>query len=62
VKKALSDLSPYIPYKLKPPYTMVLKVKKEKALYPGAEKTGPGEFTYTSPDFLKVMDAFNKMK
>jgi hypothetical protein len=41
---------------------MVLKVKNERDLYPGAEKTGMGEFTFTSSDFLKVMDAFNKMK
>jgi hypothetical protein len=37
-------------------------VKKERDLYPGAEKPGEGEFVFTSPDFLKVMDAFNKMK
>ena len=41
---------------------MVLKVKKEKNLYPCAEKTGEGEFTFTSSDLLQVMDAFNKMK
>jgi len=41
---------------------MVLKVKKEKKLYPGAEKTGKSEFTFKSSDLLKVMDAFNKMK
>lgn len=62
VAAALRDLSRYSPYKLQPPYTMVLKVKKERALYPGAEKTGEGEFTFTDPDFLKVMDAFNAMK
>ncbi len=62
VVKALRDLSGYTPYKLQPPYTMVLKVKKERALYPGAEKTGEGEFTFSDPDFLKVMDAFNAMK
>jgi D-amino peptidase len=60
--EALSDLSRFKPYKLKPPYTMVLKVKKEKPLYPGAKKTAENEFTFTSPDLLKVLDAFNKMK
>lgn len=62
VTKALRDLSRFKPFKLPPPYTMVLKVKKERDLYPGAEKTGDGEFTFTSADFLEVMDAFNKMK
>lgn len=62
VTKALRDLSPYQPYKMKPPYMMVLQVKKEREPYPGAEKTGEGEFTFTSSDFLEIMDAFNKMK
>ena len=62
VTSTLRDLSRFKPYKLLPPYTMVLKVKNERDLYPGAEKTGMGEFTFTSSDFLKVMDAFNKMK
>ncbi|UCE41091.1 MAG: M55 family metallopeptidase [Candidatus Aminicenantes bacterium] len=62
VSDALSDLSRFKPYKLSSPYTMTLKVRKERDLYPGAEKISEGEFVYTSPDFLEVMDAFNKMK
>jgi len=62
VSKCLRDLSRFKPYKMTPPYTMVLKVKKERDFYPGAEKTGEREFTFTSSDFLEVMDAFNKMK
>lgn len=62
VSNTLQDLSRFKPYKLQPPYTMILKVKKEKDLYPGAEKTGEGEFTFTSSDLLEVIDAFNKMK
>lgn len=62
VSRGLRDLSRFNPYKMKPPYTMVLKVKKEKDLYPGAVKTGDGEFTFTSSNLLEVMDAFNKMK
>ncbi|MFC2166316.1 M55 family metallopeptidase [Acidobacteriota bacterium] len=60
--QSLSDLSRFQPYKLQSPYTMVLKVKKEKPLYPGAKKTAENEFTFTSSDLLKVLDAFNKMK
>ena len=62
VSGALDDLSRFSPYKLKSPYNMTLKVKKERDLYPGAEKTGEGEFVFTSADFLAIMDAFNKMK
>jgi len=60
--QALGDLSRFQPFKLQPPYTMVLKVKKEKPLYPGAKKTAENEFTFISSDLLKVLDAFNKMK
>jgi D-amino peptidase len=62
VAEALDDLSRFKPYRLTPPYAMILKVKKERDLYPGAEKTGEGTFVFTSADFLDVMDAFNKMK
>lgn len=62
VSQCLRDISRFKPYKLKPPYTMLLKVKKERDLYPGAEKTGEGEFKFTSSDLLEIMDAFNKMK
>jgi D-amino peptidase len=60
--RALKDISRFNSYKLEAPYTMVLKVKKERDLYPGAEKTGEGEFIFTSSDLLEVMDAFNQMK
>ena len=62
VEAALADLDRFTPYFLEPPYKMVLKVKNEKPLYPGAQKTGEGEFTYLSENFLEVMDAFNAMK
>lgn len=59
---ALRDLGRFQPYQLEPPYHMVLKVRRERSLYPGAEKTGEGEFSFSSPDFLEVMNAFNAMK
>lgn len=62
VKTALRQRERFQPYRMSPPYTMVLKVKNEKSAYPGAKRTGEGEFTFTSPDFLEVMDAFNQMK
>ena len=59
VIEALSTLEKYKPYKLTAPYRMVLKVKKERELYPGAKRTGQGIFEFISNDFLKIMDAFN---
>ncbi len=59
---ALNDLARFEPYQMDPPYEMVLKVRREKTPYPGAEKTGEGEFLFVSQDFLEVMDAFNQMK
>lgn len=50
------------PYRLQPPYTMVLRVKEDRPLYPGAQKSGEKEFTFTSSDLLEVLAAFNAMK
>lgn len=50
------------PFTMSAPYTMVLKVRNEKPPYKGAEKTGPGEFKFTSSDLLEVLNAFNAMK
>ena len=41
---------------------MVLKVKQERPLYRGAERVSPGEFRFSSPDLLEVLNAFNAMK
>jgi len=62
VEQAIRDRARAHVYKLAPPYTMVLKVKQEHALFPGAQKTRDGEFTFTSPDLLAVLTAFNAMK
>lgn len=62
VEDSLRHLDRFSPYRLKPPYTMILRVKNERDPYPGAEKKGPGEFAYSSDDFLAVMDAFNHLK
>ena len=62
VEQAVRNRTRARPYKLNSPYTMVLKVKTERPLYPGATRVGPGAFTYTSPDLLAVLSAFNAMK
>jgi D-amino peptidase len=62
VEQAIRNRSRARVYKLAPPYAMVLKVKQEHALYPGATKVREGEFTFTSPDLLAVLAAFNAMK
>jgi D-amino peptidase len=66
VEKALKNLKKYKPYKLKPPYTMVLTLKREElvqegSFYPGAERTGDWELTYKSNDILDVIKAFRWM-
>lgn len=50
------------PFSMAGPYTMILKVRQEKPLYKGAERTAPGELKFTSPDLLEVLNAFNAMK
>lgn len=62
VEQAVRNRSKAKPYKVPGPYTMVLKVKQERPLYPGAQRTGQGEFTYSSPDLLEVLKAFNALK
>ena len=49
-------------YSLPGPYSMVLKVKQERPLYKGAVRVREGEFTFSSPDLLEVLNAFNAMK
>jgi D-amino peptidase len=62
VEKAVRNRASAKPYKPAGPYTMVLKVKQARPIYAGATQTGPLEFTYTSPDLLEVLKAFNAMK
>jgi D-amino peptidase len=49
-------------YRLMGPYTMILKVKQERPLYPGAERVQQGEFRYASASLLDILSAFNAMK
>src|SRR3954471_3926313 len=62
VERAIRSRAKARVYKLSPPYTMVLKVKQERALYAGALKVRDGEVTFASPDLLAVLAAFNAMK
>lgn len=67
VQKSLGNLAKYKPYKLKSPYTLVLKLKNEKmvyngSFYPGAKRTGDWELTYTSDSILDVIKAFVWMR
>lgn len=55
------------PFTLSPPYTLVLRLKNEVSVYngsffPGAERTGDWELTFTSGDFLEVMYAYSVMR
>ena len=49
-------------YTMGGPYSMVLKVKQERPLYAGVQRVQPGEFTFSSPDLLEILSAFNAMK
>jgi D-amino peptidase len=50
------------PYKMTPPYSMVLKVRTDKPLYKGAERPRPGESVFHHADLLEILNAFNAMK
>lgn len=62
VEQAVRNRARAKPFRMKGPYTMVLKVKTERPPYPGAQRVGPGEFTFSSADLLEVLSAFNAMK
>jgi D-amino peptidase len=62
VERAVRERARYSPWRMQAPYTMVLRVRQERPLHPGVRQTGPGEFTFTSPDLLEVMAAFMAMR
>ena len=67
VEQALRSLDRYEPFHLESPYTLVLKLEDEEMVYkgsyyPGAQRTGDWELTYTSDDFLDIMLAFSYMR
>ncbi len=66
VKKSLQNLKKYKPFKLKPPYTIVLSVKKNDSIKkgltcPGVKQTGEMQLTYTSDNILDIFEAFLKV-
>ena len=67
VTKALKNLNKYKPFKLDPPYTLVLKLKTETQVYngqfyPGAKRTGDWELTYKSDNIMDIVKAFSWMR
>jgi len=68
VERALRNLDYYAPYKLDPPYTLVLTLKTEQniyrgaALYPGAKRTGDWELTYEADDVMEIIRAYVGMR
>ena len=62
VELAVRNRTRFKPYTMPGPYTMTLRVKAERPLYKGAERVGPGEFHFSSPDFFEILNAFNAMK
>jgi D-amino peptidase len=62
VAQAVRNRATFKPFTLPGPYTMILKVKQERPAYKGAERIREGEFRFSSPDFLEILNAFNAMK
>jgi D-amino peptidase len=67
VEEALGDLQRFRPYRLEPPYTLVLTLKDEEMVhrgshYPGASRTGDWQLTFTSDDFIEIIKAFSYMR
>jgi D-amino peptidase len=67
VEKALGELQQYRPFRLEPPYTLVLTLKDEEMVhkgshYPGATRTGSWQLTFTSDDFIEIIKAFSYMR
>ena len=62
VQRAVGTRAKFTPYKLNPPYAMVLKVKAERPLYKGAERRAGGDAVFQHADLLEVLNAFNAMK
>jgi D-amino peptidase len=62
VERAVRARASYKPYRLAPPYAMVLKVKRDGKKFDGASNAASGEYTFTSPDLLQVLAAFNALK
>jgi D-amino peptidase len=67
VESALTDLSRFEPYDLGSPYTLVLTMKDEVVVYngsfyPGAERTGEWELTFTTDNIIDIMTAYSFMR
>lgn len=61
--EALKRLKDFKPYKLQPPYTMVVTFKDEwradnARWIPGAERSGPTSVSFTSDNYLEVLRFF----
>jgi len=67
VADAVRNRGEHRPFTMDKPYTLVLKLKSETSVYngsffPGAQRTGDWELTYTHDDIFQVLYAFNTMK
>lgn len=62
VERAVRARATYKPFTLQAPYAMVLKVKQDGKTFDGAKSPAKGEYTFSSPDLLQVLAAFNALK
>lgn len=62
VERAVRARATYRPFALAAPYAMVLKVRKDGKAFEGAVNSASGEYTFSSPDLLRILAAFNALK
>ncbi len=67
VADAVRSRADFEPFTMTKPYTMVLKLKSEASVYngsffPGAQRTGDWELTFSNDNILNVMYAFGVMR
>ena len=62
VERAVRARATYRPFALAAPYAMVLKVRKDGKTFDGAVNSAAGEYTFSSPDLLRILAAFNALK
>jgi D-amino peptidase len=62
VNSAIRRRGEFKPYTIPPPYTMTLKVRKERPLYGNATRMAAGESRLVHNDLLEILNAFNAMK
>jgi D-amino peptidase len=67
VERGLRNRGKYKPFRMAPPYKLILTLKDEKMVdngqyYPGAKRTGDWELTFEGQDLMEVLKSFSGMQ